>query len=156
MELCHDALFAESELLCKPEVRFMRLASGAGTWHQANMRLKLKELRKAKGKGWTGEHLAGLIGVSKSYISELENGIKQPSGSLMVRMADALGCQVGDLYEGQEDEIAEIELKAHLAIMMDLPEKYRQAIQLSARGIRDEYLRSIEKSSADIQASETE
>ena len=61
------------------------------------MKLRLKELRKnAK---MSQQHLADLIGMSKSYYSELENE-KKPINSLRLeKLADALGVSTGDLFE---------------------------------------------------------
>lgn len=62
------------------------------------MGLRIKELRRDK--GLTGEQLADMVGVSKGYISEIENGKKTPGAGLMMRFADALKCEVYELYEG--------------------------------------------------------
>ena len=42
--------------------------------------------------------LAILSGVSKSYLSDLENGRRNPSVLLLARIADALGVPLGDLF----------------------------------------------------------
>lgn len=47
------------------------------------MELRIKELRK--GRGWTQAHLAEMVGMSKSYLSELENHVK-PINSTRIDM----------------------------------------------------------------------
>jgi transcriptional regulator with XRE-family HTH domain len=43
--------------------------------------------------------LAGLTGVSDSYLSQVERGLHQPSPEVLKAMAVALGFPLGQLYE---------------------------------------------------------
>lgn len=51
-------------------------------------RIKLRELRRTK--GILSEKFADLVGISKGYISRIENGKDTPSQALLIRMAEAL------------------------------------------------------------------
>lgn len=55
---------------------------------------KLKEMRK--NKGLTQKELADKIGVSESYICQIESG-KMVSIKKLDKLAEALGCQAKDL-----------------------------------------------------------
>ena len=67
--------------------------------------INLKRYRTVK--GYTQEELAELAGVSVSYISQLENGLKTPSVSLIAKLSELLNLNgammlIGD-GELQED-----------------------------------------------------
>lgn len=59
-----------------------------------NLSKKLRE--KRNDKGLTQKELAGKIGVSESYICQIENG-KMISIKRLDKLAKALGCEVKDL-----------------------------------------------------------
>ena len=63
-----------------------------------DMRIEIlvKELRK--NNNLTLEQLAERTGVSKSHINDIENGLKEPGLSVLVRLAKALDVQVTELY----------------------------------------------------------
>ena len=73
-----------------------------------NMKNNLKELRTQA--GLTQEHLAKAMGTSKTYISQLENGIRNIDTihqSTMSKLCAALNCSPEDLFvpiEFQYDE----------------------------------------------------
>lgn len=57
---------------------------------------KIKTLRINKGIGLN--ELAHRVGISPSYLSELERGIKPaPLGEILVRLAEELGCTTEEL-----------------------------------------------------------
>lgn len=97
------------------------------------MGLRIKELRKDK--DLTGEQLADMVGVSKGYISEIENGKKTPGAGLMMRFAEALKCEVYELYEGTLAEQKDAALKAHMEVMAQLEDENRSAIEKAALGL---------------------
>ena len=70
-----------------------------------NMKLRIKELRKSK--GLTIDDLSGIVGMSRSYLNELENGKKTINGRRLEQIADALDVTVYDLIE-DADVSAEI------------------------------------------------
>ena len=97
------------------------------------MQLRLKTLRKER--GWTAEVLAEKAGSSKSYISEIENGKKFPSGRLLKRFAEELGVSVFELIDS--DDLA-AEIRAHIEIMKDLSEEDRRAVSRHAAGLLEQ------------------
>lgn len=60
----------------------------------------LKSLRQEKGLGQVS--LANLIRVSKGTISLWENGIREPSMSSLIALADFFNCTI-DYLVGRED-----------------------------------------------------
>lgn len=56
----------------------------------------LRAAREAK--GWTQAELAAAIGVSRKTINTVENGIFIPSTVVALKLADALGVRVEDLF----------------------------------------------------------
>ncbi len=56
---------------------------------------RLCELRQKRGH--TLQSLAGLVGTSFAYISDMERGVKVPSLTMLIRLAVALDCKVTDL-----------------------------------------------------------
>jgi len=58
---------------------------------------RLRELRIARDLSQYA--LADLCGSHKPFISELERGVKVPSLTTILRLAEALGCLVYDLVE---------------------------------------------------------
>jgi transcriptional regulator with XRE-family HTH domain len=58
---------------------------------------RLRELRLARDLSQYA--LADLCGSHKPFISELERGVKVPSLTMILRLADGLDCRVYDLVE---------------------------------------------------------
>ena len=96
-------------------------------------RMRIRELRKAK--GLTGEQLADMVGITKGYVSELENHRKTPGAKLTMELANALGCEVYDLFEGTDEERRDAEIQAHIEVMNQLEESDRKAILKAALGL---------------------
>ncbi|MGG0078952.1 helix-turn-helix domain-containing protein [Bacillus wiedmannii] len=57
---------------------------------------KIAELRKEK--LMSQETLAGLVGLSRTYISEIENNKKQPNVKLAIKIAENLGTNVESIF----------------------------------------------------------
>lgn len=57
---------------------------------------KIAELRKEK--LMSQETLAGLVGLSRPYISEIENNKKQPNIKLAIKIAEILGTSVESIF----------------------------------------------------------
>jgi transcriptional regulator with XRE-family HTH domain len=58
---------------------------------------RLRHYRRASGQ--TLEQLGHVLGRPPSYLSQLENGRREPRLSTVNQLAQALGCSVGDLLE---------------------------------------------------------
>ncbi|TNF05888.1 MAG: XRE family transcriptional regulator [Sphingomonadales bacterium] len=57
----------------------------------------MKRLRKER--GWSQEALADESGLDRTYISGIERKIKNPTITVVRRVADALGCDMGALLD---------------------------------------------------------
>lgn len=69
------------------------------------MKLRLASLIKKAGMTQTA--LADSVDVSRSYMSLLVSGQRDPSPALLQRMADALNVTVSELFEGQPEGVAD-------------------------------------------------
>ena len=58
-------------------------------------------------KGLTQEQLGERVGVVRSFICTVENGNRQPSLQMVLKLADALGVLPGDLVNATAERIAE-------------------------------------------------
>lgn len=52
--------------------------------------------------GLSRREVADLAGITEQYVAHLENGQRNPSAKLKIRMARALGARVADLFEPPE------------------------------------------------------
>lgn len=57
----------------------------------------MKRLRKER--GWSQEALADEAGLDRTYISGIERRVKNPTITVVRRVADALGCSMGMLLD---------------------------------------------------------
>lgn len=62
---------------------------------------RLRELRIAR--NFSQGELAERCGSNRPFISNLERGVKVPSLTMVLRLADALGCRVYELVEEFEE-----------------------------------------------------
>ena len=60
--------------------------------------------KRENGKGISKAHLARRLGVSRSYITKLEQGKLQPSAEVMFRTAEYFGCKIEDVFQRLENE----------------------------------------------------
>jgi transcriptional regulator with XRE-family HTH domain len=68
---------------------------------QNNLKEKIKELRKEQ--NLTLEQLANIVGCSKSYISQLENGLEMPSISMLGKLSEGLNTNITNLFLNGEE-----------------------------------------------------
>jgi transcriptional regulator with XRE-family HTH domain len=61
-----------------------------------NVGEQIRRLREEK--GWTGVQLAVKAGMAPSAVSQIETGKRNPNSASLVKLANALGVDVGDLY----------------------------------------------------------
>ena len=59
--------------------------------------LRLEEVRKSKKISQMA--LADKAGIKQGYVSDLENGKRQPSFEVLIRLAKALGCTLDELVD---------------------------------------------------------
>jgi putative transcriptional regulator len=68
-----------------------------------NLQNRLREYRKTAG-GLTQQELADRAGVTRQSIISIEQGRYRPSVELALRLAQALGCSVEDLFQLADQE----------------------------------------------------
>jgi len=59
--------------------------------------VNMKRLRKER--GWSQEALADEAGLDRTYISGIERVVKNPTITVVERVASALGSSMGDLLD---------------------------------------------------------
>lgn len=59
--------------------------------------VNMKRLRKER--GWSQEALADEAGLDRTYISGIERKVKNPTITVVERLARALGCSLGALLD---------------------------------------------------------
>lgn len=91
------------------------------------MLLRIRELRKAR--GLTVEQLADAAGMSKGYLSEIENGKKQINARRMEALAAILHVGTAELIA---DPTVSQDLALHLEVVRKLPPEDQAAIQRHA------------------------
>lgn len=112
-----------------------------GAWIREHRR------RKGKGKGWTQEQLAGLLGVGRTTLSWWERGqaVQAPARDMAVRMAQVFGLPVVEVLRAwgypvddapsEEVDRLNIEEAEWLELFRELPPAHRE-LQLSGlRGL---------------------
>ena len=77
--------------------------------------MRLRDLRT--GRGWTQDELARRAGLSKSYLSRIEDGERQPSLASLLSLAQAYGIPLAALFAAPAEE------SPHCAVLRagDLP-----------------------------------
>ena len=125
-------LFAYSEQQRNPKIRHLRRDQVAPAIYKRGMKLRIKQLRKSK--GWTVEQLADVVNLSKSYVSESENGKKQANQDRIQKFADAFGVKVYDLLD--QDNIADDERQL-LSDFASMSAENRSALIAVAKSMRD-------------------
>jgi transcriptional regulator with XRE-family HTH domain len=64
---------------------------------QHRLAANMKRLRKER--GWSQEVLADAAGLDRTYISGIERVVRNPTITVVERVAVALGCRMGDLLD---------------------------------------------------------
>ena len=65
-----------------------------------NLAKHLREFRL--GKGWSQDKLAEYVDSDRTYISDIERGLRNPSIKMVARLANTLGAKIGDLCDDNE------------------------------------------------------
>lgn len=63
------------------------------------MRVEILLKEKRKERNLTLAQLSEKTGISTTHINDIENNIKEPSISMMIRIAKALDLKIEDLYK---------------------------------------------------------
>ena len=50
-------------------------------------------------KGWSQEEYADLVGIHRTYVSDIERGFRNPSATVIERLAKPLGIKPGRLLD---------------------------------------------------------
>ena len=74
------------------------------------MRYCIKEHRQRL--GLTQDQLKDMLGISKSHVSEMETGKKNPSSPMLQKLADVFGVRPQDLIEATTEDAIRDKLKA--------------------------------------------
>jgi transcriptional regulator with XRE-family HTH domain len=90
------------------------------------MKLRLKQIRQSK--RLTLDQLAARVGMSKSYVSEIENERKQVNGRRLEAFAAALDVSVHDLI-GDATEDTASDIVEHIEIMRALTTEDRREVE---------------------------
>lgn len=64
---------------------------------RSRLAANMKSLRKAR--GWSQEVLADEAGLDRTYISGIERQVKNPTVTVIERIAKALDCKLGALLD---------------------------------------------------------
>ena len=69
----------------------------------------LKKLRTAK--GLSQEDFGSEAGLHRTYVSQLERGLKSPSLKTLHKIAEVLGIQMSELLRRVEEELDHVSIK---------------------------------------------
>lgn len=62
--------------------------------------------RYRQGKGWSQEYLAEVTGLHRTYISQLERGLKSPSVRVLSHITNALGLRMSEFLYSVEESLS--------------------------------------------------
>ncbi len=128
------ANFAHGEYVSKPVVRYLHGTTGFRPCYQSRMKTLIKELRVRK--GMTQDRLADMVGMSKSYLSEIERGVKEVNGRRLEAFAKALGVETHELIATASRSTGEADaMHEHLQLMRSLSQEDQEAIIRMARAL---------------------
>lgn len=57
-------------------------------------------------KGWSQEYLAEITGLHRTYISQLERGLKSPSVRVLSHITNALGLRMSEFFSSVEESLS--------------------------------------------------
>ena len=67
---------------------------------QEQLGMRIRFLRQQR--RWSQEDLALIANINKNYISDLENGRRNPSLEILERIASTFGISLAELFKGVE------------------------------------------------------
>jgi transcriptional regulator with XRE-family HTH domain len=81
-------------------------SGGMERWEPAARKLigaRVRELRDRR--HWTIEKAAEVADLDRSYLAEIERGLRNPGLAVLLKVAGALGCRVGDLVPPEAEAL---------------------------------------------------
>ena len=63
-------------------------------------------INKIQEKGWSQEYLAEVTGLHRTYISQLERGLKSPSVRVLSHITNALGLRMSEFFSSVEESLS--------------------------------------------------
>lgn len=94
--------------------------------YDARMKYRLKEYRTAR--GWTLDQVAGLSGLSKGFLSQIENDRREPGPESLEILAQVFSVPVTDLYTHHVDALSDEEATL-LQWFRSVPEQERHLVR---------------------------
>jgi transcriptional regulator with XRE-family HTH domain len=67
--------------------------------------LGLEIQRRRIEKGWSQEYLAEVTGLHRTYISQLERGLKSPSVRVVSHITNALSVKMSEFFQALEEAL---------------------------------------------------
>lgn len=68
--------------------------------------LGLEIQRHRTQKGWSQEYLAEVTGLHRTYISQLERGLKSPSVRVLNHITNSLGLKMSEFLQAVEESLS--------------------------------------------------
>jgi len=102
--------------------------------------MRLQSIREAR--GMTQEQLACMSGLSAHYIGNLEQGVRKPSSTSLIKLCHALGATPNDLLQ---DSLSEEMLKG-LSVDISHATTLRDALNVFERVLSDYLCEDVEES----------
>ncbi|MEH1929335.1 MAG: helix-turn-helix transcriptional regulator [Nostoc sp.] len=68
--------------------------------------LGLELQRRRTEKGWSQEYLAEVTGLHRTYISQLERGLKSPSVRVLSHITNALSMTMSEFFQAVEESLS--------------------------------------------------
>lgn len=88
----------------KSLIKIARESGGAVIPEPLDLGRRVRDLRKAQ--GWTLEQAAGQVGLARSTLSKIENGLMSPTYDALKKLAEGLQISVPQLFtQPQKDQI---------------------------------------------------
>lgn len=82
---------------------------------------RIRTLRKAK--GWTQEKLGQQADTSYKFLGEIERGVQNPSFTILVKVAGALGVKLPELFRFESEGVNRKAIESSLInIIKNLPD----------------------------------
>jgi transcriptional regulator with XRE-family HTH domain len=93
----------------------------SGENEKVSLGRRIRTLRKAR--GWTQEELGKQADTSYKFLGEIERGVQNPSFTILVRVAGALGVKLPELFRFESEGLNRKNVETSLInIIKNLPD----------------------------------